>query len=249
MKKYLFLFVFSLLLIACSSGRWVITNTETQAIPIDATLDELADTDLKNYIVPIKEMIDKDMDQVIGYASEKMARHLPESLLSNWSADIYLQSASEFNKSQIDMAVVNMGSLRTAIEQGDITVGDIFRLMPFENELVILWLKGSEIKKLLDIFAKEGGQAVAGVSMEIKDGKAQNSKIQGKAIEDDTLYSIATNDFLAGGNDRMLPLASPEKRIDTHLKIRNILMEYVIRNTKEGKNIESKLDGRIKLVE
>ena len=146
------------------------------------------------------------------------------------------------------MAVVNMGSLRALLPKGDITVGNIFQLMPFENELVVLWLRGKDVKRLLDIFAAEGGQGVAGVRMQIKDGKAVNCTIQGKPIDDETLYSIATNDFLAGGNDRMIPLASPVKRVDPGLKIRNILMEYVIRETHEGRKIQSKLDGRISVL-
>ena len=150
-------------------------------------------------------------------------------------------------KSQVDLAVVNMGSLRMTLPKGNITVGNIFQLMPFENELVILRLKGSEVKKLLDIFALEGGQGVAGVRMEIKDGQAANCLIQGMPIEMNKLYSIATNDFLAGGNDRMIPLASPEKRMDTALKIRNILMEYVVRETQNGRKIQSRLDGRIRV--
>jgi 2',3'-cyclic-nucleotide 2'-phosphodiesterase (5'-nucleotidase family) len=102
------------------------------------------------------------------------------------------------------------------------------------------------VNKLLDIFALEGGQGISGVRMEIKDGKAANVLIQGKPIENDKLYSIATNDFLAGGNDRMIPLATPVKRVDTGLKIRNLIMEYVIRETQEGRKIQSKLDGRIR---
>lgn len=147
------------------------------------------------------------------------------------------------------MAVVNLGGLRTPILKGDIRIGDIFRLMPFENELVILWLKGSDIKELLNIFASEGGQAVAGIQMDIKNKEAVNCTIQGKEIDDNKLYTVATNDYLAGGNDRMLPLLKAEKRLNTDLKLRNILLESVIRSTKEGKNIESKLDGRIRDIE
>jgi len=143
---------------------------------------------------------------------------------------------------------VNMGSLRSQLPKGNITVGNIFQLMPFENELVILWLKGSEVNKLLQIFAKENGQGVSGVKMDIKDETAINILIDGKQLDENKLYRIATNDYLAGGNDRMIPLASPEKKIETGLKIRNILMEYVIRENLNGRKIQSKLDGRITIL-
>jgi len=59
------------------------------------------------------------------------------------------------------------------------------------------------------------------------------------------LYSIATNDYLAGGNDKMVQLAMYEKRVNTGIKIRDILLDYIKGETKKGNMIQSKLDGRI----
>ena len=248
MKFKPLLFVVALAAFSCAPKQWVITGSQTAAIPIDSTTQALADQRMIDFITPVKQNLDKEMNQVIAHTAEEMRAGKPESLLSNWSADVYLYAASKFLKTPVDMAVVNMGSLRALLPKGDITVGNIFQLMPFENELVVLWLRGKDVKRLLDIFAAEGGQGVAGVRMQIKNGKAVNCTIQGKPIDDETLYSIATNDFLAGGNDRMIPLASPVKRVDPGLKIRNILMEYVIRETHEGRKIQSKLDGRISVL-
>lgn len=245
MKKYLLFLVVSLFFTSCTPKQWVLTNATTTAIPIDASTEQYADKEMQAYIEPIKQQLDKEMNQVIGESLHDMRAGKPESLLSNWSSDVYLLAASEFLKEQVDMSVVNMGSLRAPVLKGNISVGTIFQLMPFENELVILYLRGSEISKLFNIFALEGGQGIGGCSFEIKDNKAINCKIQGKAIEENKLYSIATNDFLAGGNDRMVPLATPEKRIDTGLKIRNILMAHIIRETQNGRKIDAKLDGRI----
>ncbi|NLO71376.1 MAG: 5'-nucleotidase [Porphyromonadaceae bacterium] len=246
MKRSLLYFLIAFGMLSCAPKHWVLISSETSAIPIDATTEENADTKMHNFISQYKLQLDEEMNRTIGESAVEMRAGKPESLLSNWNADIYLKSASDFLNSAADMAVVNLGSLRAPIPKGEISVGTIFQLMPFENELVILWLKGSEVNKLLDIFALEGGQGISGVRMEIKDGKAANVLIQGKPIENDKLYSIATNDFLAGGNDRMIPLATPVKRVDTGLKIRNLIMEYVIRETQEGRKIQSKLDGRIR---
>lgn len=235
-------------MLSCASKQWVLTDSSTSKIPINRYLDTIADNTMATFVGNYKKNLDNEMNQVIGQSSTEMIAKKPESLLSNWASDIYLQAGSDYLKTAVDMAVVNMGGLRASLPKGDLTVGNIFQLMPFENELVILWLKGSEIEKLLDIFAREGGQGVAGVRMGIKDGKAINGLIQGKPIQKDELYSIATNDFLAGGNDRMMPLTAAEKRVDTGLKIRNIIMEYVIAETRHGRKIGSNLDGRIHLL-
>jgi len=247
-KKSVLILLILVVAISCAPKKWVLTDSKSTKIAIDASTEVLADKSMQAYILPIKQNLDKEMNQVVGVSEEKMKAGKPESLLSNWNSDVYHIAASEFLKEPVDMAVVNMGSLRSSLPKGDLTVGDIFRLMPFENELVILWLKGSEVNKLLQIFAKEGGQGVSGIRMDVKDEKAQNIFIGGKAVDENKLYSIATNDFLAGGNDRMIPLATPEKRVDTGLKIRNILMEYVIRENLNGRKIKSQLDGRISIL-
>lgn len=245
MKRSLFLFLIILLSVSCAPRRWVMTGYKTSKIAIDATTDSLADKKMQAYILPVKQNLDKEMDQIIGTSDEVMKAGKPESLLSNWNSDVYRIAAAEYLKEPVDMAVVNMGSLRSPLPAGNIRVRDIFQLMPFENELVILWLKGSEVNRLLGIFAKEGGQGVSGIRMEIKDEKPATILIGGQPVNPEKLYSIATNDYLAGGNDRMVPLATPVKRVDTGLKIRNILMEYVIRENRNGRHIGSALDGRI----
>lgn len=248
MKKYIVYLFIPLLVLSCTPKKWVLTESKSTKIAIDASTDAIADKSMEAYIMPMKQKLDKEMNVVVAVSEEVMKAGKPESLLSNWCTDVYRQAASEYLKEPVDMAVVNMGSLRSQLPKGNITVGNIFQLMPFENELVILWLKGSEVNKLLQIFAKENGQGVSGVKMDIKDETAINILIDGKQLDENKLYSIATNDYLAGGNDRMIPLASPEKKIETGLKIRNILMEYVIRENLNGRKIQSKLDGRITIL-
>lgn len=189
------------------------------------------------------------MNEVIGQAAETMKGHAPESLLSNFSADVYLQTATNFQGENVDIAIVNLGGLRTIVPAGDITVRKVFELMPFENELVLLWLKGDKLNELLQYFASMGGEGVSGLRMEIKDGKAVNITINNKPLDPTKVYSIVTNDYLAGGNDKMVQLAQAEKRVNTGIKVRTMLFNYIKNETKKGNKIQSKLDGRIKSVE
>jgi 2',3'-cyclic-nucleotide 2'-phosphodiesterase (5'-nucleotidase family) len=174
-----------------------------------------------------------------------MRSHAPESLLSNFCTDVYRQSASDFTDEKVDLAIVNLGGLRTTIPSGNITVWKIFELMPFENELVIIWLKGDKLLELLQFFAKVGGEGVSGLRMEIRNGKATNIYIENQPIDISKTYVIATNDYLAGGNDKMFQLAMYEKRLNTGIKIRNMLLNYIKMETKNGNKIQSSLDGRI----
>jgi 2',3'-cyclic-nucleotide 2'-phosphodiesterase (5'-nucleotidase family) len=245
-RKLLFIAVLSLSLSACSHKTWQIIHATSLKIPIDSTTEVLADKNYETYLQPVKQRIDAEMNVVIGQAAETMRGHAPESLLSNFSADVYRQAASEFLGDKVDIAVVNLGGLRTIVPVGNITVGKVFELMPFENELVIVWLKGDKLLELLQFFAKVGGEGVSGLRMEINNGKAANISINGKTLDTDKLYTIATNDYLAGGNDKMFQLAMYEKRINTGIKVRNMLLDFIKKETQKGNKIQAKLDGRIK---
>lgn len=82
------------------------------------------------------------MNIVIGRAAQTMLGHAPESLLSNFSADVYRAKASEIQGQAVDIAIVNLGGLRTQGSGRRHYRKKGFELMPFENELVILWLRG-----------------------------------------------------------------------------------------------------------
>jgi len=246
-KKILFICLLAVAGTSCSHKTWTITQATSTKIAIDSSTETLADKNYEAYLQPIKQKIDAEMNVVIGQAAETMTGHAPESLLSNFSADVYRQAASESLGEKVDISIVNLGSLRTQIPAGNISIGQVFELMPFENELVVLWLRGDKLLGLLQYFAGMGGEGVSGLRMVIKDGKAVNITIKGEELDTEKLYSIATNDYLASGNDKMVQLAEAEKRVNTGLKIRSILLDYIKRETVKGNKIQSKLDGRIKI--
>ena len=171
-NKFLFisLIVFSTLSYSCKT--WTITQASSSKIAIDSTTDANADKNYEAYLLPMKQKIDAQMNVVIGQAAETMKGHGPESLLSNLSADVYRQAASDFLGSKVDISIVNLGGLRTVVPAGNITIRKVFELMPFENELVIVWIKGDKLNDLLQYFASMGGEGVSGLRMEIKQKKA-----------------------------------------------------------------------------
>ncbi len=237
------------LLSASCSSRWQIVQTTASKIAVDSSCDSLADRDYEAYLLPYKQAIDDKLNTVIGHSAVTMSAARPESLLSNFSADIMRESLRNNFDSVVDIAIVNIGGLRSTIPQGPVTLKNIFELMPFENELVVLWIRGDILMKIFDIIARLGGEGLSGARMGIDEGKAVKVEINGKAIRPEALYSVATNDFLAGGNDKLAPLTKHEKRWDTGLKIRDVYANFIRKQTKEGKNIDAQLDRRIYYVE
>jgi len=157
LKKYLLYSLLVVPLFSCSHKTWTITHATSTNIVIDSTTEALADKNYEIYLQPIKQKVGARMNVVIGKAAVTMKGHAPESLLSNFSADVYRETASKYLGEEVDMAVVNLGGLRTVVPAGNITIGKVFELMPFENELVIVWLKGDKLNGLLQYFAGMGG--------------------------------------------------------------------------------------------
>lgn len=252
MKKVNFLLAiiaFTLFVSSCAETRWTVTDAKSSKIPLGADVEAIADTAMNAYIEPYKKTLDAEMNEVIGYSEIALKAHKPESLLSDFVADVQLKTASEYLKFPVDVAIVNFGGLRTQIPAGPVTVRNIFELMPFENDLVVLRLKGSDLHELFDGFAAIGGQGVAGVRMGIRNGKAVDVLIGGKPLSEDRVYVVATNNFLAEGNDDMPQLLRTESRVNTGIKIRDMLIDYIRMENSNGRKIGAKIEGRIYSVE
>ena len=100
---------------------------------------------------------------------------------------------------------------------------------------------------ILKAIASLHGEGVSGIRLEInKKGELLNATIGGKPVVDDQLYTVATIDYLADGNGRMDAFLQAEKReCPEDATLRGLFLDYVRKQTAEGKIITSKLDGRI----
>lgn len=245
MKRIAVFFSVLFVLTSCNTVGWQVYQAEAVKIPLDKETERYVDESFKVFLQPYKVQLEKEMNEVIGFAVRDLKIHGPESLLSNFSSDVYRQVAATTIQSPVDIAIVNLKGLRAPVPAGNITVSRIFELMPFENELVVLWVRGDELLGLFDFFASIGGEGVSGMKMGIRDGKAVEVTVGGVPVDKDRIYVVATNDYLAEGNDGMVQLKNATKRINTGIKIRDMLIEYIRKESEAGRKIDPKLDGRV----
>ena len=112
-------------------------------------------------------------------------------------------------------------------------------------------MTGEQLLDLFRRFAAVGGQGISGAQLTVsKDGQLLGATVNSKAIEKEQNYRIATIDYLAEGNDGMSTLREGKDRqlFDT-LTLRQVVTNYIIEKTKEGSQIDSKIEGRIQIVE
>lgn len=238
------------LLVSCRSV-YDVTKVEGRMQPIDSTFDVNPDMEAVALLAPYKAQVDSMMYRVVGTAAMSMDKGAPESLLSNLVADVLRKSAAQVLGKPADMGLVNMGGLRNVLTEGPITCGNIYEILPFENSLCVVTLKGIYLNDLFKNIAARRGEGVSGVQLQItKDGKLVQATVAGKPVDNDKLYTVATIDYLADGNDGMTALPQAEKReCPEDATLRGLFMDYVEQQTAAGKKITSRMEGRITVKE
>lgn len=244
MKTRLLIILSAIVFVGCTNPTRNLSGSSSEAIKVDSSFESVADTSYTNYLVPIKASKDSVMNQVIGVAPEQLVRVSPESNLMNWSADALLDIARKVTGRQVDAAVVNKGGLRCDIPKGNVTIGTIYSLMPFDNALVVLTMEGRDIIDLCNTFAHRGGEGMSGIRLTINGEKAQNITIGGKPIVEDAVYYIATSDYLSTGTDEMVAFTRAIDKLETGRIIRELYIDYV----REKGVMSAEVDGRTSVV-
>lgn len=241
MKKILFLLLVLTSLCACRQQPKQVIGFTTEAIPVDASTDATADTEYTAELAPTKADLEREMNVQIGYAPEDLWVGEPECPMLNWASDALWEAAKKVYNGKVDIAIVNMGGMRCAWPKGPITRGNVYELMPFDNQLVVLTLKGEDVIALCESFARYGGQGVAGMRVTVIDNKLADVTIGGKPVNPKGLYTVATSDYLSGGADHMDALTRYTDYWNSELLIRELYLQTV----QSQDTIRAAVDGRM----
>lgn len=214
--------------------------------------------------------VDKILGRKIGEAALDLdGEHVrfKETNLGNFLADVLRQTAGA------DAAIINGGGIRAGIHKGEITVKDIYAVLPFDNYLVAIRLTGQQIREALEhgVSCVEEGAGrfpqVSGLSFTYNPRAPAGSRVKeilvrGVPLDPQKDYVVATNDFMAAGGDgyqafgEALRSSRDFASIGGMLKGEKLvyndagrwLRAVVIDHIREQKTIAPKVDGRIKEV-
>jgi len=157
----------------------------------------------------------------------------------------------------VDFAIHNGGNIRTNLPKGPVTKEQIVTMLPFDNYIYVLTLKGSDVKALFDFIGSinQGAGAFAQVSKEVKytltydadgkNGKISDVTISGKPIDESKTYRIGTNDYLANGGDGYVVLKNSIDTFNTSMLMNTVFIDYAATLPQP---VEPKTDGRITVV-
>lgn len=234
---------------SCTS-HYMPVSVERSRILIDSRYDNAyGDNGTRQFIAPYKQVVDSIISPVVGKSARYMAADRPESLLSNLLADILIYGSADYGEKP-DFSVYNIGGMRSAFAEGDVTYGDVVDVAPFDNKIYFMTLTGKKVLELFRQIAGVGGEGVShGVELVI-DGKGNllSARLNGEEIDEGRSYRVATLDYLAQGNDKMLAFKDGTEinaPASADNNVRFIIMKYMGGLMKRGMAADSKIEGRI----
>lgn len=211
---------------------------------VDSSYQKHVNLEMKKYIDSLKVMFDAEMGVVIGHTAEMLTTEMPQSTLSNLLTDIMFEAGNDLSLRTdgvpADFALLNFGGIRADLPAGDITIGDIYTISPFANYLVIVEMKGTDVKRMFEKFTDKINQPIANAKIRYQGGKVASVEVAGKPIINDKIYRLATIDFVSGGGDNILVGCNTKLAINTTTILRDLIIDYI----KKHKNIKGKIDDR-----
>jgi 2',3'-cyclic-nucleotide 2'-phosphodiesterase (5'-nucleotidase family) len=169
-----------------------------QLLPVRPSDGE--DPEIAALLAPVADSVQAAMGASVYVSAERVPtprREDVETPIGNFAADVLREAAGA------DAAVMNTGGIRAPIPMGPVTVADIYSTFPFDNTIVAVPMTGNHLRRLLDFVASRLGKSdfaqVSGVSFGIDGNRATDIQVDGRPLESDRVYRVATIDFLYEG--------------------------------------------------
>ncbi len=207
-----------------------------------APFDENINATVRRY----NEKIKKEFSRVVGETRTDLLRSAEsESNLGDLICDAMRKEA------RAQVAFYNSGGIRADIYRGKVRLEQAFEALPFDNLVVAMDLNGAQIKAILEHSAARefGILQVSGARVKINPANPKGNRvveafIDGRKLDPDRKYRIATNDFLAAGGDRYTSFKQG-KNIVYGDDIRDVFVRYLEKNSP----VSPRVEGRITVVQ
>jgi 5'-nucleotidase/UDP-sugar diphosphatase len=210
---------------------------------------------LLNLLQPYNDAVEKILAEPVGTAGGTFSNEdsrKQETAIGDLVADSMFWYTRSINI-QTDFAIQNGGGIRTDLPEGQITKKMIYSILPFDNSVTVVTLKGSDLQYLFDYLATipQGAGAFPQVSDGVKftinyhTGKCENIRINGQPIDAAKNYRIATNSYMASGGDGYQAFLKAVDKYETSIFQRDALISYL---ANLGSAIQPEVKGRIQII-
>jgi 5'-nucleotidase/UDP-sugar diphosphatase len=154
----------------------------------------------------------------------------------------------------IDIALQNSGGIRADIDAGEVTMGEVLTVLPFQNTLSTFQISGETLMAALEnaVSQHEDGSGrflqIAGMTMTVDLSMEAGSRISdvmigGAALDMATTYGAVSNNFVRNGGDGFDMFLTAENAYDFGPDLADVTAEYIAENAP----YQPYTDGRINM--
>lgn len=200
-----------------------------------------------------KKELGKKTEEVIGFCPVELSNFIPQSPLSNFLTDALVNICNEYCRDNgldsVDFSILNTGGIRTSLRAGNITIGNLYEISPFENFIVIIEIKGSEVSKIFKRFtAKKCEPTSKQINISYLGDYVHKLLLHEQAIDPEKTYRMATIDFVANGGDGILKDIEIGNIVHTGIPCRDGYINYIKKLNAKGQAITAKIDKRVNII-
>jgi len=235
--------------LSCSKQAGLYQIHETKSFSYEINKDLGVDSSMIRFLQPYKDSLNKTMGKIISFSDIRMSKGFPEGLLGNFLTDLIFNYSKKNLNLRFDFCLQNNGGFRADLPAGQVTVKNIYEIMPFDNELVVLEIDPKTMEALLSYISNGEAVSVSGIRIIIHKNSKNEAFINNLLIDTAKTYLMATSDYLANGGSYMYFLKSCKRANETKLKIRDIEIAALEQKYTANQHLNSKSDGRIQVVE
>jgi len=196
-------------------------------IKVSPQFEHLAPAGLVKMVSDYDQTLQKIMNEVLGQAPADLNFPKDERKKALLPMGSFI-AAGMRDAAGSDICIVNSGAIRTDLKAGELTRGEIYEAVPYDNTVVTFAMSGAAVQKMLDFvaanFGDPDGYQFAGVTgvLDRKNGRAENIMIGGEPLSPARTYRVSTSSFMANGNiagDKLF--ADPQKIEDSGVFMRD----------------------------
>lgn len=232
---YLLILLYFFVFFNCKEQKSHLTKVEGKQIQITDTISP--NRQIEAFIEPYRDKIQKDLDSVLAWSKNTYSKTQGDfnTALGNFMADVVYSEGNPIFKSRtgknIDMVLLNHGGIRAILPEGNVTKRTAYKLMPFENEIVVAALKKPQIDSLILYLSKsKKAHPISNLKLVLdQDYNIMEAKIKEQAVETNKTYYVATSDYLFNGGDNMHFFKTNTGVYNLNYKIRNALIDHFIK--------------------
>lgn len=240
------------LVLCLAAGAVPPTLSKSESRPITAAVPE--DPALQAVIGPRAKEIQDTFGLVLCEAPKGLfrGRRGEENLLGYWVADLMRERATAQLGRPVKVAITNQGGLRSNLRPGTLKVSDVYEVLPFENELVVVEFTGAQVIQMVkEGILRRSGEPISGVKA-VVEGTPEAARLvvtweDGSAIDPTEVVRVATSDYLAASGDSMATIKQGRNLATTGLVLRQILLDACEQAGKAKRQVLPPAPGRYRI--